>query len=46
MEFIAEPCIFNVACILELVDNALADIAKWSDVVGKDPDFDAHLVLL
>jgi len=46
MEFIADPCIADVVYLLELVDNALADIAEWSDVVGKDSDFDAHLMPL
>ncbi|MEI7639162.1 MAG: hypothetical protein WCJ37_17760 [Syntrophus sp. (in: bacteria)] len=44
MEFVADLGIVNVVCLLELIDNALADIAEWSDVVGKDSDFGAHLV--
>jgi len=44
MEFVADPDIVNVVYLLELVDNALADIAEWSDVVGKDSYVDAHLM--
>ncbi len=46
MEFVADPGIVDVVRLLELIDNALADITEWSDVVGKDSDFDAHLILL
>ena len=45
MEFVADPGILNVIRLLELVDNALADIAEGSDVIGKDSDVDAHLML-
>ena len=45
MEFVADPGILNVVRLLELVDNALADIAEGSDVIGKDSDVDAHLML-
>jgi len=44
MELVTDPGIVDVVSLLELVDNALADIAEWSDVVGKDSYFDAHLV--
>jgi hypothetical protein len=44
MEFVADPDIVNVVYLLKLVDNALADIAEWSDVVGKDSYVDAHLM--
>jgi len=43
MELIADPSILNVIRLLELVDNALADIAEGSDIIGKDPDVDTHL---
>ncbi len=46
MEFVADPGIVNVVRLLELIDNTLADIAEWSDVVGKDSYFDTHLVPL
>jgi|WetSurMetagenome_2_1015567.scaffolds.fasta_scaffold920600_2 hypothetical protein len=46
MEFVADPSIVDVVYLLQLIDNALADIAEWSDVVGKDSDVDAHLALL
>jgi hypothetical protein len=42
MEFIADPDFVDVVCLLKLVDNALADIAEGSDVIGKDSNFDAH----
>jgi hypothetical protein len=42
MEFVADPGIVDVVCLFELIDNALADIAKWSDVIGEDSNFDAH----
>jgi hypothetical protein len=44
MEFIADPGILDVVRFLELVDNALADIAEGSDVIGKDSNVDAHLM--
>ena len=44
MEFVADPGIVDVVRLLELVNNALADIAEWSDVVGKDSYVDAHLM--
>jgi hypothetical protein len=42
MKLIADPGIVDVVFFFQLVDNALADIAVWSDVVGKDSNFDAH----
>jgi hypothetical protein len=45
MEFVADPGILNVVRLLELVDNALADIAEGSDVIGKYSNVDAHLML-
>jgi len=36
VEFVADPSVLNVVSLLELVDNALADIAEGSDVVGVD----------
>ena len=44
MEFVADPGILNVVRLLELVDNALADIAEGSDVIGKYSNVDAHLM--
>ena len=44
MELVADPGIVDAVSLLELVDNALADIAEWSDVVGKDSNFDTHLM--
>ena len=42
MQFVTDPGIVDVVCLLELVDNALADIAVGSNVIGKDSYFDAH----
>lgn len=36
MEFIADPSVLYVVNPLELVDNALADVAEGSDVIGED----------
>ena len=44
MEFVADPGILNVVRLLELVDNALADIAEGSDVIGENSNVDAHLM--
>ena len=44
MKFVADPGIVDVVSLLQLVDNALADITEWSDVVRKDSYFDAHLM--
>ena len=35
MKFIADPGFMDVVCLLELVDNALADIAEGSDIIGE-----------
>ena len=35
MEFIADPGFADVVCLLKLFDNALADVAEGSDIVGK-----------
>ena len=42
MEFVADPCVLNVVRPLNLIDNALADIAEGSDVIGENSYFDAH----
>lgn len=42
MQLVADPGIMDVIGFFYLVDNALADIAEGSDIVGKDFDFDAH----
>jgi len=44
MEFIADPDVLDVVNLLELVDNALADVAEGSDVIGQNPDIDAHVI--
>ena len=44
MEFIADPDVLDVVNLLELVDNALADVTEGSDVIGQDPDIDAHVI--
>lgn len=46
MEFVTDPGVVDIVRLLELVDNALADIAEWSDIIGKDSYFDAHLMPL
>jgi hypothetical protein len=35
VEFIADPRFMDIVCLLELVDNALADIAEGSDIIGE-----------
>ena len=42
MEFIRDPGFVNVICFLQLFDKALADVAKGSDIVGKNPDLYRH----
>ena len=42
MEFIADPCIVDIIGLFQLVDNALADITEWSDIIGKYSNVDAH----
>ena len=42
MEFITNPGIVDVILFFQLVDNALADIAVWSNVIGKDSNINAH----
>lgn len=42
MELIAGPGFMNVIYLLEFFDNALADIAERSDVIGKYLHFDWH----
>ena len=46
MELIADPGVIDFVNLLDLVDNALADIAEWSDVIGKDSDVGTHLISL
>jgi hypothetical protein len=36
VEFIADPGFMDVVCLLKLVDNALADVAEGSDIVGEN----------
>ncbi len=35
MQFVANPNIFNGVFLFQLIDNALADIAEGSDIIGK-----------
>jgi hypothetical protein len=35
MKLITHPFIINGVLFLQPVDNALADITKWSDIIGK-----------
>ena len=44
MEFVADPGILNVIRLLELVDNALADIAEGSDIIRKYFEVDHHFI--
>jgi hypothetical protein len=44
MKLIADPGIVDVIQLLDLIDNALADITEGSNVIGKDSDVDAHLM--
>jgi hypothetical protein len=36
MDLVTDPGVFNVIFFLKLIDNTLADIAEWSDVVEKN----------
>jgi hypothetical protein len=36
MKFITNPGFINVVCLLKFFDNALADVAEGSDVVGEN----------
>ena len=42
MKFITNPGFINVVCLLKFFDNALADVAEWSDVVGENLYFYWH----
>ena len=42
MQFKAQPCIFDAEFLLQRIDNALADIAEGSDVVGEDLHLNDH----
>ncbi len=35
MQLVTYPCILNAVFFFQLIDNALADIAEGSDVIGK-----------
>ncbi len=36
MEFIADPGLVNVISLFEFFDNALADVAEGSNIIGKN----------
>lgn len=36
MQLVAYPLLINGIFLFQLIDNALADIAEGSDIVGKD----------
>jgi len=42
MQFKAQPGIFDAVFLLQRIDNALADITEWSDIVGKDFHLNDH----
>jgi hypothetical protein len=42
MKFVAYPGVVDVVGLFQLLDNALADIAERSNVVGKDFNVDTH----
>ena len=42
MKFITNPGFINVVCLLKFFDNALADVAEWSDVVEENLYFYWH----
>jgi hypothetical protein len=42
MQFKAQPCILDAEFLLQRIDNALADITEWSDIVGKDFHLNDH----
>lgn len=44
MEFKAQPGVIDIEFFLKVVDNALADVAEWSDIVGKNLKFDCHII--
>ncbi len=47
MKLTADPGIVDLIFLLQLVDNSLADITEWSDVIGKDFYINgAHLIPL
>jgi len=42
MKFITNPGFINVVSLLKFFDNALADVAEWSDIVGENLYFYWH----
>jgi len=42
MDLHAQPFDFEVEFLLQLFDDALADIAEGSDIIGKNFDMDGH----
>ncbi|MDD5169629.1 MAG: hypothetical protein PHN75_12480 [Syntrophales bacterium] len=43
MEFIADPGVMDIVYLLELIDNALADVAKGSDIIREYLDLYWHM---
>jgi hypothetical protein len=43
MEFISNPSFMNIICFLQLFDKTLADVAKGSDIIGKNLDLYRHI---
>jgi len=46
MKLVAQPLIINGVFLLQLIDNALADVTEWSDIVGKYPEVNHHFIPL
>jgi hypothetical protein len=44
MDLHTPPFHNKVELLLQLFDDALADVAEWSDVIGKDLNMDGHRV--
>ena len=45
MDFYTAPVDLKNEFLLQLFDDALADIAEGSDIVGEDPHFNSHVCL-
>ena len=44
MKLVTHPRIFDFVFFFQLVDNALADITEWSDIIGKYFKVDHHFI--
>ena len=46
MQLIAHPSVINFEFFFQFVDNTFADIAEWSNIVGKNFKVDHGFFLL